>query len=206
MIERIEGSHIIVAASGMCDAGRIRHHLKNHLWRNNATVLMVGYQAEGTLGRILQNGVRAVRIQGEEVKVNASIRTLDIYSGHADGPGLASWVEERGPVSRGIILVHGEKEGIAGLDERLADRGLDGERIFAPELDAVFDLLAESPATRERPAPRRLQPEFVGHQDWHNDLSRLWLDLEEELDQAADDKARRVILRRIRRALENEHD
>ena len=206
MIERLDGSHIIVAASGMCDAGRIRHHLKNHLWRANATVLMVGYQAEGTLGRILQGGVRAVRIQGEEVKVNARIRTLDIYSGHADGPGLARWVEDRGPVARGIILVHGEKEGIDGLHQRLSDAGLDGDRIFAPELDAVFDLLAESPSARERPAPRRLQPEVVGRQDWHNDLSRLWLDIEEELDKAADDKARRVILRRVRRALENEHE
>lgn len=205
MIERIDGSHIIVAASGMCDAGRIRHHLKNHLWRNNATVLMVGYQAEGTLGRILQNGARAVRIQGEEVKVRARIRTLDVYSGHADGPGLARWVEGRGPVSRGTFLVHGEEEGVAGLHERLAKLGLDGERIFAPELDAVFDLLAESSEARERPAPRRLQPESVGHQDWHNDLSELWLDIQEELDRAADDRARRVILRRIRRAMENGH-
>ncbi len=205
MIERIDGSHIVVAASGMCDAGRIRHHLKNNLWRANATVLMVGYQAEGTLGRILQNGASAVRIQGEEVKVRARIRTLDIYSGHADGPGLADWVEARGPVSRGIILVHGEEEGIAGLHERLSSRGLDGDRIFSPELDTVFDLLAESPEARERPSPRRLQPEMVGHQDWHNDLSRLWLDIEEELDKAADDKSRRVILRRIRRALENGH-
>jgi metallo-beta-lactamase family protein len=165
---------------------------------------MVGFQAEGTLGRILQNGAKAVRIQGEEVKVRASIRTLDIYSGHADGPGLARWVEERGPVSRGIILVHGEEDEIAGLHERLSSRGLDGERIFAPELDAVFDLLAETPETRERPAPRRLQPEVVGRPDWHNDLSGLWLDLTEMLDKAADDKSRRVILRRIRRALEKE--
>jgi len=204
MIERIDGSHIIVAASGMCDAGRIRHHLKNHLWRANATILIVGYQAEGSLGRILQNGARAVRIQGDEVKVRARIRTLDIFSGHADGTALERWVEDRGPVSRGIILVHGEEEGLAALHERLAKKGLDGDRIFAPELDAVFDLLAESPSARERPAPRRLQPEVVGHLDWHNDLSRLWLDLEEELEKAADDKARRVVLRRIRRALENE--
>lgn len=203
MIERMDGSHIIVAASGMCDAGRIRHHLKNHLWRTNATVLMVGYQAEGTLGRILLNGAEAVRIQGEEVKVRARIRSLDIYSGHADGAGLARWVSERGPVSRGIMLVHGEEEGITALHERLAALDLDGERIFAPELDSVFDLLAESPGTRERPAPRRLAAENVGRQDWHNDLSKLWLDIEAELDKAADDKTRRVILRRIKRALEN---
>jgi len=204
MIERMDGSHIIVAASGMCDAGRIRHHLKNHLWRPNATVLMVGFQAEGTLGRILQNGAKAVRIQGEEIKVHARIRTLDIFSGHADGPGLARWVEDRGPVSRGIVLVHGEEEGLAGLHDRLAADGFNGDRIFAPELDAVFDLLAETSGERERPAPRRLQPDIVGRPDWHNDLSKLWLDIGEELEKAADDKARRVILRRIRRALEEE--
>lgn len=202
MIERMDGGHIIVAASGMCDAGRIRHHLKNRLWRTNTTVLMVGYQAEGTLGRILQNGAEAVRIQGEEVKVRARIRTLDIFSGHADGPGLARWVAERGPVKRGIILIHGEEEGIAGLHERLAALGLDGDRIIAPALDSEFDLLAETPATRERPAPRRLLPENVGRTDWHNDLSELWLDIGAELDEAADDKARRVILRRVRRALQ----
>ncbi|MEW6091456.1 MAG: MBL fold metallo-hydrolase [Pseudomonadota bacterium] len=202
MIERMDGGHIIVAASGMCDAGRIRHHLKNRLWRENTTVLLVGYQAEGTLGRILQNGAEAVRIQGEEVKVRARIRTLDIFSGHADGPGLARWVADRGPVKRGIILVHGEDEGIAGLHERLAALGLDGDRIFAPALDAELDLLAETPAARERPAARRLQPEIVGRTDWHNDLSELWLDIGAELEKAADDKARRVILRRIRRALE----
>lgn len=204
MIERMEGSHIIVAASGMCDAGRIRHHLKNHLWRNNATVLMVGYQAQGTLGRILQNGAKAVRIQGEEIKVHARIRTLDVFSGHADGPALARWVEERGPVSRGILLVHGEEEGLAGLHQRLSDMGLDGDRILSPELDASFDLLAEAPGQRQRPAPRRLQPEIVGRPDWHNDLSRFWLDLGEELEKAADDKTRRIILRRIRRALDDE--
>ncbi|MEQ8268113.1 MAG: MBL fold metallo-hydrolase [Parvibaculum sp.] len=206
MIERMDGSHIIVAASGMCDAGRIRHHLKNHLWRATTTVLMVGFQAEGTLGRILQNGANAVRIQGEEIKVRARIRTLDIFSGHADGPGLARWVADRGPVARGIILVHGEEEGLEGLHERLSKLGLDGDRIFAPELDAMFDLLAEEPGVRQRPSPRRLQPEIVGRADWHNDLSKLWLDIGEELEKAADDKARRVVLRRLRRALEDVRD
>ena len=206
MIERVDGSHIIVAASGMCDAGRIRHHLKNRLWRDNTTVIMVGYQAEGTLGRILLSGAKAVRIQGEEIKVRAQIRSLDVYSGHADGPGLARWVAERGPVLRGTILVHGEDEGLTGLHERLADLGLDGERIFAPDLDEVFDLLAEAPESRRRPAPRRLQPEVVGRQDWHNDLSKLWLDMSEQLEKAADDRARNVVLRRIRRALEDGQD
>ncbi|HUD50077.1 MBL fold metallo-hydrolase [Parvibaculum sp.] len=201
-IERIEGNHIIVAASGMCDAGRIRHHLKNHLWRQNSTVLLVGFQAKGTLGRILADGAKAVRIQGEEVKVRAKVRQIDIYSGHADGEALALWIEARTPVKRAVFLVHGEEEGMTALHERLTASGLYGTRVLEPTLDDIYDLVAEAPEPRSRPGPRRLQPENVGRFDWHNDLSRLWLDIGDELDHAADDKARGIILRRLRRALE----
>ena len=201
-IERLEGNHIVIAASGMCDAGRIRHHLKNHLWRANSTVLLVGFQAQGTLGRILSEGAKAVRIQGEEIKVRARIRSLDIYSGHADGPGLVEWIKERSPVKRAILLTHGEEEGMEALDKELTGEGLDGERVFKPTLDDIFDLMTELPGPRLRPGPRRLSPEDVGRFDWHNDLSKLWLDVSEELDQAADNKARNVIIRRLRRALD----
>ena len=89
-IEKLSGFHIIIAASGMCDAGRIRHHLKHWLWNRKATVLLTGFQARGTLGRFLDDGVKAVRIQGEEIKVAARIRRIDEYSGHADSSELVS--------------------------------------------------------------------------------------------------------------------
>lgn len=202
-IEQMDGNHIIVAASGMCDAGRIRHHLKNHLWQENSTVLLTGFQAQGTLGRILADGAHSVRIQGEEIRVRARIRQTDMYSGHADGPALLKWLDDRGPARRATLLVHAEQEGLTALHGELAAlRGSD-ERIVEPELDDIFDLLTEAPGPRPHPAPRRLQTESVGKFDWHNDLSKLWLDIAEELDKAADDKARAVVIRRLRRALEN---
>lgn len=203
-IERFEGSHIIVAASGMCDAGRIRHHLKNHLWRRNSTVLIIGYQARGTLGQFLLEGAKAVRIQGEEVKVRARIRQLDVYSGHADGSALARWVEERAPIKRGIFLTHGEEESIEAMHKRLSNLGLDGDRIVAPTLDDMYDLTTEAPGPRARPVARRLEPEEVGKPDWHNEMSKLWLDVADELEQAADDRSRKVIVRRLRRALQED--
>src|SRR5207344_3177133 len=121
-IAKLTGFHIVIAASGMCDAGRIRHHLKNWLWNARATVLLVGFQAQGTLGRFLHDGVKAVRIQGEEIKVAARIRYIDDYSGHADGPELARWIAARRPILRGLFLVHGEEQAIAGLSGRIAER------------------------------------------------------------------------------------
>src|SRR5262249_56572420 len=121
-IARFSGFHIIIAASGMCDAGRIRHHLKHWLWRREATVLLVGFQAQGTLGRFLHDGAKAVRIQGEEIKVAARIRYIDEYSGHADGPELARWIAARRPIHRGVFITHGEEPAFRGLAELIAER------------------------------------------------------------------------------------
>jgi glycosyltransferase involved in cell wall biosynthesis len=82
----------------MCDAGRVRRHLKEWLWRREGTVLLVGFQAQGSLGRILQEGAKRVRIQGEEIEVRAAIRSLDLYSGHADARELERWIAARAPI------------------------------------------------------------------------------------------------------------
>jgi metallo-beta-lactamase family protein len=203
VIEKISGFHIIIAASGMCDAGRIRHHLKHWLWNRKATVLLVGFQARGTLGRFLEDGVKGVRIQGEEVKVAARIRRIDEYSGHADGPELARWIAARRPIRRGLFLVHGEEPALSGLSARIAERILPEAQVFRPVLDDVYDLSTSAPTPIDVGHRRRLTPEAVVSLDWHNDMSKLILDINEEVETAADDRARGVIIRRLRRALED---
>ena len=102
---------IIISASGMCEAGRIKHHLKWNLWRPECTVLFVGYQAEGTLGRRILSGEKTVKIFGEEIGVNAEIRHLNAFSGHADQKGILDWLEKIDRKPKKIFLVHGEYEG-----------------------------------------------------------------------------------------------
>jgi metallo-beta-lactamase family protein len=203
-LAKLSGFHIIVAASGMCDAGRIRHHLKRWLWNEKATVLLTGFQAQGTLGRFLDEGVKAVRIQGEEIKVKARIRRIDDYSGHADGPELSRWIAARRPITRGVFLQHGEERSLHGLRERIAERSVPAARVFVPILDDVYELTTAMPTLLDGTRRRRLAPETVVALDWHNDLSKLILDINEAMDMAADDRARGVIVRRLRRALAGE--
>ena len=101
---------IIISASGMCEVGRIKHHLKHNLYRSECTVLFVGYQAEGTLGRKIMNGEPLVKIFGEEIAVKAEIKSLDAFSGHADRDGLLGWVAAMKKKPEQIFIVHGELE------------------------------------------------------------------------------------------------
>ena len=141
----------------MCEAGRIRHHLRNWLWRTDATILLVGFQAQGTLGRILQEGARQVRIMGEQINVAAHIRALDIYSGHADAPSLVEWVKQRAPIRGTIFLVHGEDSALSGLTKRLAPL-LPNINIISPRLDQSYSLRDAEVFPEGGVAPR-LQPE-----------------------------------------------
>lgn len=201
-IDRIHSFHIVMAASGMCEAGRIRHHLKAWLWKEEATVLFVGYQAQGTLGRILQDGASQVRIQGDDIRVRARMRSLDLYSGHADGPELKTWLSERLPVRRGVFLVHGEEVPLKALQTSL-DGVAPAGSVIVPELDDIYEL-SGSKAVPVDDHERRLEPAAVGQQDWSNDYSRLLLDINEALDKAPDKRTKAVILRRLQRALKKD--
>ena len=104
-------SAIIISASGMCEVGRIKHHLKHHLWDPNSTVLFVGYQAPGTLGRRIDDGEKVVRIFGEEIAVNARIEYIEGYSGHADQEWLMNFIYSFITKPKHVFLVHGEPNG-----------------------------------------------------------------------------------------------
>jgi metallo-beta-lactamase family protein len=202
-LARFEGFHVIISASGMCDAGRIRHHLRNWLPERKATILLVGFQAQGTLGRILQDGAKAVRIQGDDVVVRARICSIDSYSGHADGPELASWLAERKPIGQAIFLVHGEEHAIEGLGSRLTAGGVVGaDQILAPQIDDVFAIDGLRPQRLARGTARRIAPEAAARPDWHNELSGLLLEINDAMDKAADERSRKIVIRRLKHALE----
>ncbi len=116
-----EESSIIISASGMCEVGRIKHHLKHHLWDPNSTILFVGYQAPGTLGRKLVDGEKKVKIFGEEIAVNARIEYIEGYSGHADQEWLMNFVYSFTYPPKHIFLVHGEPEGQVVLKQKLEE-------------------------------------------------------------------------------------
>ena len=128
---------VIISASGMCEAGRIRHHLKHNLFRPQNLILFVGYQAEGTLGRALIEGERTVRLFGEEIVVRAEIRSLKGTSGHADRQGLIRWLAAFDRKPRTVFLNHGTEESIAALAGELRDRGY---AVEAPYSGTEYDL------------------------------------------------------------------
>src|SRR5665648_798182 len=110
-LKRLDENHkIIISASGMCEAGRIRHHLKHNLWNKKNSIIFVGYQAEGTLGRLIVEGIKDVTLFGEEIHVNAEIHNLEGFSGHADREGLLTWISGFKKQPKQVFFVHGELE------------------------------------------------------------------------------------------------
>ena len=131
---------VIISASGMCEAGRIRHHLKHNLWRPECTILFVGYQAIGTLGRNIIEGEKEVRLFGETITVNAHIEELAGVSGHADKEGLLNWVNHFEKKPERVFVVHGEDLVCEDFTKCLKEEY--GYNAFAPYSGACFDLAA----------------------------------------------------------------
>ncbi|WHH59497.1 MBL fold metallo-hydrolase [Petroclostridium sp. X23] len=113
---------IVISASGMCEAGRIKHHLKHNLWRPESTILFVGYQAQGTLGRRILEGAKKVRIFGEEISIHARIESIESFSGHADQKGLLDWLSGFSGKPKKIFIVHGEEEAQKVLSDKIKDQ------------------------------------------------------------------------------------
>lgn len=132
-----EEPKIIISASGMANAGRIKHHLKHHLWRPESSVIFVGYQAEGTLGRRIKNGEKIVRIFGEPIQVNAQIHEIEGFSGHADQAGLMDWLKAFKKIPEKIFIVHGEDDSREDFRKLVASTF--GVKPIVPKLDEVFN-------------------------------------------------------------------
>lgn len=129
---------VIISASGMCDAGRIKHHLKHNLWRQDSTILFVGYQAVGTLGRTLVEGAEKVKLFGEEIAVKAEVTVLPGISGHADNKGLMDWVKAFKNRPRRVFVNHGEDTVCEVFAERIKNEL--GYQATAPFSGTIYDL------------------------------------------------------------------
>jgi metallo-beta-lactamase family protein len=136
-LNRIRSGAIIIAGSGMCDGGRIRHHLKHNVWRKDCHVVIVGFQARGTTGRALVDGASHIRLWGETIRVAAQVHTIGGLSAHADQDGLVRWYAgfDRCPP---VALVHGEPEARGALAARLASEL--GTRVRLPERGDLLEL------------------------------------------------------------------
>ncbi len=149
---------IIISASGMCTAGRIKHHLKHNIYKPDTTILFIGYQGRGTLGRMIKNGVKMVRIHGQQYSVKADIQSIEGFSAHADQRGLINWSTSTSK-PKNIILVHGEPDAQAELAHRLGEKGIEA---LIPKRGETIELFPskenKSPASIYVP---QLQPEII---------------------------------------------
>ena len=142
---------IIISASGMCDAGRIKHHLKHNLWREESTILFVGYQAVGTPGRSILDGTDSVKLFGEEIEVRAEICQLPGVSGHADDEGLMAWIKAMEEKPKMVFVTHGEDKVTEFFRDRLINEL--GLNAYAPFSGTRFDLASGTFEVEAEPVP-----------------------------------------------------
>lgn len=191
---------VILAASGMCEGGRIRHHLLHNLHRRDSTVLFVGYQAEGSLGRVILEGAQRVRISGSDVNVRAQIRRIDHYSAHADQGELLDWIVQRGPISGGLFLDHGEPDALEALRREL--QRLEPElQVRLPRIGESYRLAAGQAA--KRIATGNLEAQQVIGRDWQNAYADLATRLKSDLARIRDEKKREEAIARMREVLDS---
>ena len=133
-----ENPKVIISASGMCDAGRVKHHLKHNLWREESTVLFVGYQSVGTPGRAIVDGAASIKLFGEEIQINAEILVLPGISGHADNNGLLKWAGSFQEKPKKVFVCHGDDESCQIFTNRLIDE-LHYDA-YAPYSGTIYDL------------------------------------------------------------------
>lgn len=146
-----EEPKVIISASGMCDAGRIRHHLKHNLWRKESTILFVGYQSEGTLGRHLLDGATEVKLFGETIAVSAEIRKLGGSSGHADRDGLLKWLKAFEKKPQRVFVVHGDDQVCEQFTAYIRDEL--GYNAVDPYSGTVYDLAKDVCVYEGKPVP-----------------------------------------------------
>ena len=176
---------IIISASGMCEVGRIKHHLKHHLWEPNSTVLFVGYQAPGTLGYSIVNGAEAVKIFGEEINVNAHVEYIEGYSGHADQEWLMNFIYSFIKKPKHIFLVHGEEESQEILKYKIMEET--GINVTIPEWGETYELTDEVSMTNKIPfiRPMNFREEVIRRLE---KVKLEMLEMENYIRQDVDDK------------------
>lgn len=188
---------VILAASGMCEAGRIRHHLRHNLPRSDSTILFVGFQAQGTLGRAILDGAGRVRISGRDVAVRAAIRRIDSYSAHADRDELMAWIKARDPIRGSLFLTHGEAH---ALDTLRQDAGHILPSVIVPEIGETYALPSAAPARRLTTGRSDLRG-VVGR-DWQNDYADFAANLKHELQRIESARERGRAIARMRAVLD----
>ncbi|GAA0466453.1 MBL fold metallo-hydrolase [Parasphingorhabdus litoris] len=192
---------VIIAGSGMCEGGRIRHHLIRNLPKRKSRVLFTGFQVAGTLGSVLTGGATLVRISGNDVIVNADIAILDGYSNHADRKELAQWLADHSPVSGSIFLVHGEQQGLHILADDLVATKRYNDPII-PSLGQQWQLSPGGPALLQV-AARSDVDQLVAAEDWTSRLAALRASVQQKVRALPSDQDRDKMLKALERALES---